>query len=114
MTSGSQSARNGPFTYSIDVANALETLDHEHMVALSEMYLSWVIDGQVEGERGAQVTLWSIDYEAIAEFAGPDWRATAPQPRVDAVRFVADQAINAVKRATWGPSAPDRRGRFVV
>jgi hypothetical protein len=83
-----------PLTHAVDVVGALETLDYAHLIALSELFLEWVLDGQVGDESATKVMLWSADYEAIAAYVGPSWRATAAPTPPGIMRFLADHALS--------------------
>jgi hypothetical protein len=84
------SPANKPDTYAVDVDQALETLDYQEMVALSEMFERWALtETKIDSERRTQLIQWSADYERIAEFCGSAWTATEPEEPPSAMPFIA-------------------------
>ena len=83
-------SRAKPLTYHVDVDQALETLDHDEMLALAGMFERWALtETRITGEHRTQLIQWSVDYEAIAAFAGPGWKATEEPGLVSLVQFIA-------------------------
>ena len=77
-------------THHVNVQQALETLDHDEMMALSRMFQRWALEEvRLDGEQRTKLMQWSSDYERIAESAGPNWRASDPGAEPDAMAFTA-------------------------
>lgn len=85
-----------PYTHVVDIDQALETLDHAEMVALSEMFERWALtEHTIDSERRTQLIQWAADYERIAEYCGPDWAATDPREPPSLLPFVARRELRA-------------------
>jgi hypothetical protein len=80
----------------VDPLRALETLDYVEMLALAEMYERWALtEENVSGEQRTKLIQWSSDYEQIAEFIGPGWRASNPESPPGLIAFLAKQEASA-------------------
>jgi hypothetical protein len=87
-----------PATHLVDAIHALETLDHGALSALAALFHEWAFhDSNLNPDQRTQVLLWSIDYENLANYCGPDWRAPNPGSEPDARQFIARHAMRMVR-----------------
>lgn len=83
-----------PTMRSIDAAQALATLDHPEMLVLAQMFERWAVtEPKIDRDRRAELLRWAADYAALADWAGPQWIAAAPDPKPDAIKFMAQQEL---------------------
>lgn len=83
-----------PATYSVSVADAMDSLDYGEMLALSEMFERWALtETKVDDQHRTELMQWSIDYEAIAKFAGPSWQAAKPEATNGLIPFIARREL---------------------
>ena len=101
------SAHPLPRTEQIDAHRALETLDYAEMVALSELFDSWALgEPDIDEQRRARLLAWSVDYAVLAEYCGPEWRASRRDDPPDLIAFIARQAL----RSNGADEADHERG----
>jgi len=56
-----------------------DELDYEDMVALSGMFRRWAVyEPRVTPEQRIGMIAWSADFERLASWLGPGWRAANP------------------------------------
>ena len=80
--------RDPPVTYAKCPHSARAILDYEDMIALSEMFSQWALDGtSFSPERAMELVKWAADYERIADWVGEGW--TAPESSESPEKFVA-------------------------
>jgi hypothetical protein len=87
-----------PTTYRVDPGSASDELDYVDMVALSDMFCRWAINedpDKITPERRTWPIELSADYERIAEWVGPDWRAANPSDESSIMKFLEVQERNA-------------------
>ncbi len=101
----SDAPEDKPVTYTVDVEQAVATLDHLEMVAVCRMYQRWALsEDRLSPDDRTRLIKLSSDYEAIADYAGPDWVATDPGGSTDAIKFIARLELKAVGATVRGDS----------
>ena len=82
--------REPPVTHAIDWDTAMRRLDHDDMVALAVLYCDWANnEARISDDQRTKLIQWSADYERIAAYAGPGWRASHPEEPPSAEVFLA-------------------------
>lgn len=82
-----------PTTHSVDVEQAMESLNYEEMQALAELYVGWAFNEEnIDADWRTKLIQWASDYEAIANFCGSDWKATSALPG-EMMGFMARMAL---------------------
>lgn len=77
-------------TYVTDPVQAMEQFDYADMMALAALYQSWALEEELlDGDQRTALIQWSADFERIADYAGPDWKASAPPYPETAEMFLA-------------------------
>ena len=57
------------------------TLDYADMVALSQCFEVWAFDEpDFDGVQRTSLIMLCSDYEALADFCGPEWKAAISMP----------------------------------
>jgi hypothetical protein len=77
MEHGGKSDGELPVTYRVDVGAALASLNHSDMTALAGMFHRWALtEESISPDQRTVMIEWSADYERIAAFCGPNWKAS--------------------------------------
>jgi hypothetical protein len=85
-------ASEPPVTYRVSPEFAASELDYTDMVALSGMFRRWAIhetDDTTTPEQRTRLIQFSADYERLAEWVGPEWKASYPSPHPPLTKFLA-------------------------
>ena len=69
-------------------------LDYTEMIRLAVLFEQWAFEEELDPEQRTKVLLWAVDYEALAEFVGPTWKASDPNPDETFLNFVARIAFS--------------------
>jgi hypothetical protein len=95
--SGSSPARTGapasppPVTYGAVVQWLINELHYTDLIALSGMFRRWAIhEADLEPELRTEFIMHSADFERIAEWVGPHWRAADPSDEPSMLVSMAD------------------------
>jgi hypothetical protein len=76
--------------YRICPEDMSDALDYADMVALSGRFRRWAIyDTSTTPEQNTRLIEWSADFERLAEWVGPKWRAANPENPPSILKFVA-------------------------
>ena len=87
---GRQCSTPPPRMHHVDPTHATRDLDYADMVALSEMFRRWAIhESDLTPENNTYLILLSADYERLAEWVGPNWRASDPAGWPTLLKFMA-------------------------
>lgn len=85
-------------TNRVDARQAMQTLSYAEMVALAAVYTRWALEEpKLDGDQRTKLIESSSDYERIADFVGPLWRATEPGSPPNPLVFVARLELKAVR-----------------
>ncbi len=78
-----------PATYRVDPSSAIEELDYADMVILGETFVRWALEGPKfsPAQRTGLMEL-GVDYETLAEWVGPEWKAANPGERPNPLRAI--------------------------
>jgi hypothetical protein len=90
MAQMKQASPPRPFFHKLDTDRERRELDYADMVALSGMFRRWAVrDDGLSPEDRTDFIMYSADYERLAEWVGPNWRASEPSEAVPLTKFMA-------------------------
>ena len=79
-----------PAMYRVCPQDMSDELDYGDMVALSGLFRRWAIyETTTTPEQNTRLIEWSADFERLAEWVGPQWRAANPETPPSLVKFLA-------------------------
>jgi hypothetical protein len=80
-----------PPTYRVNAKSAADELDYADMVALSETFVQWALEGpKFTPAQHTGLMEIGVDYENLAEWVGPGWKAADPSDRPNPLRAIAE------------------------
>jgi len=77
--------------YRVPAKSAADELDYADMVVLAETFVHWALEESknLPSQRTGLMEI-GIDYENLAEWVGPGWKAADPSDRPNPLRMIAE------------------------
>lgn len=80
-----------PATYRVHAKSAADELDYADMVVLAKTFVSWALDEpDVAPHHRTMMIEAGVDYENIAAWVGPGWKAADPSDEPNPIRAMAE------------------------
>ena len=80
-----------PATYRVNAKFAADELDYADMVALAETFVQWAIEEDAFSPcQRTGLMMLGVDYEKLAEWVGPAWKAANPSDGPNPIRTMAE------------------------
>lgn len=82
--------RQLPATQEVSPERLMAVLDYRGMLDLAALFREWaLLEANLSSEQRSKLLRQSADCEAVADFCGPDWQASAPEIPLDPLALVA-------------------------
>jgi hypothetical protein len=83
--------QKAPPTYRVNAKFAADELDYVDMVVLAQTFQLWALEEpKFSPAQRTRLMQLGIDYENLAEWVGPGWKAADPSDRPNPLREIAE------------------------
>jgi hypothetical protein len=94
-----------PWIHCVNADHAMAKLDYGEMVALSEMFADWAFNEErLDDVQRTKTLQMSADYERIAAYCGPGWKAREPVDEPHLMQFLARWCMATAGKARGSPA----------
>jgi hypothetical protein len=83
-------SKQPPVTQEVSPERLMAVLDYRGMLDLAALFREWaLLEASLSPEQRSKLSRQSAEFEAVADFCGPEWQASAPEVPLDPLAFVA-------------------------
>jgi hypothetical protein len=83
--------QDAPPTYRVNAKFATDELDYADMVILGETFVRWALEeSNFSPVQRTGLMEMGIDYENLAKWVGPGWKAASPSDEPNPLRAIAE------------------------
>jgi hypothetical protein len=87
--------QRAPATYRVSAKSAADELDYADMVILAETFVQWALEEtKFSPAQRTGLMQFGVDYETLAVWVGPGWKAANPTDAPNPLRDLAELVRN--------------------